>query len=146
MTALVLSIVGVVLAVASLGWQAWTWRRSGPRVVVTTANAFPVYSGRTGEWHIAVKATNTGRSPITIDGWGFELPDKSDIVLTQPVPWLPQLPHRLDSYTEASWMMDGADFRSTCARRSVSVADARPWVRAAGLGKIYSKGGVPLKD
>jgi hypothetical protein len=146
MTALILAIIGIVLSVASLGWQAWTWSRSGPHVVVTAANTWPVYAGQLGAWHVSVTATNNGRAPITIDGWGFELPDKSDFIEMRPPAWATTLPYRLEPHSHASWMMEVDDLKSSCAGRGVTVADLRPWVRAAGVGKIYSKARAPVSD
>jgi hypothetical protein len=68
--------------------------------------------------HVSVTVTNRGRAPVTIDAWGFELPgDKSNIVQTLPLPWLPPPPHRLEAKAEAQWMMALADLQRRCAQR-----------------------------
>ena len=60
--------VAVVLSVVSLGWQVWTWRRSGAVVRVTARQSFPVYGSVAGDWQIDVTACNVGRGPVQVLG------------------------------------------------------------------------------
>lgn len=146
MAALVLSILGVVLAGLSLAWQVWTWRGSGPRVVVKSHNVFPTFGSRMGDWHVSVEAINRGRAPATIQGWGFELPDGSDFVDLRPPQWATPLPHRLEQSAAASWVMNAAELKHASSGRGIKAGQLRRWVRLADGVKVYSKTRVPITD
>jgi hypothetical protein len=79
-TTLVLAIIGVVAAGASLIWQVVSWRLTGPVVRVEIGTAIPVMAGQLGPDMVYVKAINIGRAPVEVTGWGFRLPDGRTIV------------------------------------------------------------------
>jgi hypothetical protein len=86
--ALVVSIVGALLASASLGWNVTTFLRSGARVKVTlsvrgigprqSSSSISIKDWRSDNaWrnrpfqHLEVRATNGGRSPTWVEGVGL---------------------------------------------------------------------------
>jgi hypothetical protein len=58
--ALIISIIALVLSGVSLGWQVWSWRRSGAVVAVTALHSFPVYDST------MASVTPTSTSPRAI--------------------------------------------------------------------------------
>jgi hypothetical protein len=75
----------------ALAWQVITWRQSGAIVTVAAFQAFPADGDRAGEPHLNVTARITGRSPVTVNGWGLRLPDGRTMVVPSPAPWSSQL-------------------------------------------------------
>jgi hypothetical protein len=85
------------LSLCSLGWQTWTWRRSGAIIRVAAAQSLPVYDTldgqRPGEWHVAVTAQSKGRagprhsSPGLRDArWRYHpLSPPAAVVITDPI-------------------------------------------------------------
>jgi hypothetical protein len=145
-TAIVASFA-LVVSLFSLGWQVVSWRRTGPVIVVKSTNAFPAYGSSVGDHHISAEATNRGRAPATIEGWGFELPDGRSIVPNgEQLPGVASLPHRLDPFTSASWYILAADIRRVAEEQGVHPSLLRPFVLVAGQGKKIGKKGVPLGD
>ena len=72
----VLGAVGAATGVPALGWEIWAWKHSGPRIVIQTANAFPVFGGQTGTHHFQVTVINKGRSEGTVTTWGLQAPER----------------------------------------------------------------------
>ncbi len=115
--ALVVGIVGVVLATLSLIWQATTFLLTGPRVnvrlseglraahggvVVGPLSIYPDASltaleddGYT-EHIFAVTARNTGRLPATVSRWSLRFGNGATFVY-------PNEPHRLEPAADVSW-------------------------------------------
>lgn len=105
-TSNILAIVAIVMSGASLSWQALTWVRSGPVVIVTATMA--------DETDIVpqVTAVNSGRAAVTVMSlqfvtmlsdlrwWGSYVVG-SDIRQFQPDSV--GLPYRLESGASASW-------------------------------------------
>src|SRR4051794_23543073 len=99
---LAIALAALLLSLASLSWQVWTWRQSRHRVAVT----------RTGNY---VTVRNLGRSAVNVDSVQFIDTDQiacpetkmrghESLVFT---PYLlehgPQLPHRLEPQSSATW-------------------------------------------
>jgi hypothetical protein len=121
--ALVIAVVGVVLATLSLIWQALTFFLTGPRVrvrlseglraphggVVIAPPSIYTQAGRAAleadgytEHVLAVTARNAGRAPVSLLRWSLRF--GNDAIITYPggggnVP----LPHRLEPATDISW-------------------------------------------
>jgi hypothetical protein len=93
---LILGIIGAITGVAALAWQVITWRQSGAVIAVTACQAFPAFGDHVGEQHVNVSACNSGRSPVTVKGWGLRLPGGGTMISTNPVPWSSPMPHRLE--------------------------------------------------
>lgn len=101
---LAIALAALALSIASLIWQVWTWQRSRHRVVIT----------RTGD-HVTVR--NLGRSAVNVDSVQFI--DADHIVWPETNirghkqfvvrPYLfergPQLPHRLEPQSSATWQL-----------------------------------------
>jgi hypothetical protein len=121
-TTLVIAVVGLVLSVASLVWQAASFRLSGPRVKVHLREGFrgplgvmvappSVYTdvGRAAlvrqgytEHVLVIEAVNKGRLAATVNNWSLRFGNRA--VYENPTdPGNPALPHRLESYTSATW-------------------------------------------
>ena len=125
-TALVLAVVGAVLSMVSLAWQAATWRLSGPRVrarmLVGATNGsqygtVPV----TKDWHrsvdgfaehgmlhrlIGVEVRNVGRAATSVVGYKIALGGGVKIGVTAPPPGTPPLPHRLEAESMVFYYLD----------------------------------------
>jgi hypothetical protein len=136
---LIVSLVALGLSVVSIGWQAWTWRRSGAVVKVTASQSFPVFGSDVGDPHVSVTATNKGRSPVTVNSWGFETPTGNKIFVTQPLSWSTPLEHRLEPGTEASWYAVTEEIVNTCRDNGVRYQDLRAWVRLGTGRRVYSR-------
>lgn len=130
---LALAILGVVLAVASLAWQAWSWQHSGPVVKVRGTSSFLTTSS---ELWLHVEATNTGRAPCTVEAWGVLVPPDGQIVQPNPWPISAPLPYRLESHASASWFMHQSELHQVSQQRGVPLSAMRPFVRIAGKGTI----------
>ena len=117
---LALAIVGVVLSIASLAWQAVTFTLSGYRVKVTLlyGGLNPVQG--TLMWNIStrskdtglgdnfvaivvVQATNTGRGDIDIMEWGLRLNDEGS--LSNPSDLNVAVPLRLRHGSQQNWFI-----------------------------------------
>lgn len=120
---LVIAIVGLVLAAASLAWQAATFLMTGARVKVKLQRGAlgpggcvlgPVSGGMPPEELaqqgyvdpvLAVEVTNVGRLPTTITGWHAVL--ENGILFSNPLdPTNPELPYRLEAQSRAIWYAD----------------------------------------
>lgn len=130
-TTLVIAIIGAITGVAALAWQVITWRQSGPVVVVTATQAFPTYGPGVGEPHVNVTASNSGRSPVTVKGWGLRFPDGQTMVFPNPVPWSDPLPNRLEPGADASWYVPTVEVARACAQHGVRQQDMTAFVNLA---------------
>lgn len=102
-TTLVIAVVGLVAAVASLGWQVVSWRLTGPVVRVEIGYGIAVPGGAT---IVYVRAINVGRSPAGIEGWGLRLPDGKTMIDLGPEPGSGRpLPFTLNGGHAEEWRM-----------------------------------------
>jgi hypothetical protein len=127
---LVIAVVGLALAMLSLGWQAATFFLSGPRVKVYLREGLrgpvgvmlapaSIYTGegrdaltRMGytEHVLGVEAVNRGRLPATIGHWSLKF--KNDVAYQNPTdPTNPSLPFRLEPETSATWYAPAEDLQ-----------------------------------
>jgi hypothetical protein len=135
MPATILSIVAVVLAATSIGWQVVAFKRSGPVVRVTARQATFTYGD---DWHVDVTAWNSGRSPATVTGWGLRFPDDQSIDIDFDIlSWSAALPHRLEQGANGSWFIPTDKVRAECARRGIRYQDLTAYVGLAD-GRIVS--------
>jgi hypothetical protein len=124
----VLAALGVVLALASLAWQAWSFVASGSRVKVYIRNgmsnglaAMTVPSEVTPaalnmlqqqgftEPIIAVQVRNLGRSPTSVTKVGVRYDNGAVFTLTNGRPGNADVPHRLDGESEKTWFFPAND-------------------------------------
>jgi hypothetical protein len=144
---LILGIIGAITGVAALAWQIITWRQSGAVVAVTAHQAFPAYGDQLGEPHVNVSARNSGRSLVTVNGWGLRLPNGRTMVNLNPVLWSSPLPHRLEPGADGSWYMPTHEIARFCAEHGVrqqgmiafvNLADGRTIsAKERGIGLAY---------
>jgi hypothetical protein len=138
--ALIVAIVSAVSSAGAVVVSVWTHRQQGSRIECRWSNAFPIYGSQLGDSHIQVEAVNHGRSAATIAAWGFVVLDQSGrptdttIVMTQPLPWLPALPFRLDSESSGAWMMPANDIRGALARHDTPQRQIKAFIRT-GTGR-----------
>ena len=136
---LILGIIGAITGVAALAWQVITWRQSGAVVAVTARQAFPAYGDHVGEPHVNVSARNSGRSPVTVNGWGLRLPDGGTMVSSNPVPWSSPVPHRLEPGADGSWFLPTHEIARFCAEHGVRQQDMIAFVNLADGRTISAK-------
>lgn len=123
---LVIAVLGLVLALASLGWQVAQHVLSGPRVSVELlwggmgadrVVAGPVqgnldsfrYAGVT-QPIFSVKGRNRGRLPVDVTGYTVEMEGAGGYGLAGWAP-NPSLPHRLDSGSEVAFYVPLEDIQ-----------------------------------
>lgn len=133
--ALILGIIGALTGMAALAWQVITWRQSGAVVTVTACQALPSQ----GEPYVNVSARNTGRSPVTVNGWGLRLPDGWTMVALNPASWSSQLPHRLEPGADGNWYMPTAEVARFCAEHGTRQQDMIAFVNLADGRTISAK-------
>ena len=120
----VLAMAGLVLALASIAWQAWSFRLSGSRVSVAlragmrnasgsvvTAPAELTTAGmqllqRQGftQPALVVEVTNSGRSPTNVLSVKILYDNGAAYAETH---YTPPLPCRVDAESEQTWYFDG---------------------------------------
>jgi hypothetical protein len=150
-TALILSILALVLSLGSLSWQAWSWFRSGPvlRVKVTNIVAdsgrISAYGIPEPDHYVQVEVVNHGRAAATISTWGIELPGGESMFVTLPPPISDRLPGRLEPHASLRLHVEGEELRKLSRERGVPFKAMRPWVASATGRKIYARSGVPLE-
>jgi len=136
---LILGIIGAITGVAALVWQVMTWRQSGAVIAVTAHQAFPTYGDHLGEPHVNVSARNSGRSPVTVNGWGLLLPDGRTMVSANPAPWSTSLPYRLEPGADGSWYLPTHEIARFCAEQGVRQQDVIAFVNLADGRTINAK-------
>lgn len=120
----VVAVAGLVLALASLAWQAWSFRLSGSRVSVAlragmrnasgsgiTAPGALTTAGMQLMQHqgftqpvLAVEVTNSGRSPTNVLSVKILYDNGAAYAETHHTP---SLPFRIDAESEQTWYFDG---------------------------------------
>lgn len=138
--ALVLSVLALLVSISSILWQIYSWRRTGPRVTVRAQHAFLApYAGDLVPM-VSITATNKGRSSTQVQGFGFRVKGKSDLV--SPASYLAplDLPADLSVGGEVTYYYydPAALVRES---REKGLGRLRPFVRT-GHGRTYGK---PLK-
>lgn len=136
---LILGIIGAVTGVAALAWQVVTWRQSGAVVAVTARQSLPASGDHAGEPLVNVSARNSGRSPVTVNGWGLRLPDGGAMISSNPVPWSSPVPHRLEPGADGNWLLPTYEVARFCAERGVRQQDMIPYVELADGRTIRAK-------
>jgi hypothetical protein len=131
--ALAISILSALAASASAFVSWWVFKQQGAIIVCKWQNRAEIRQNQMSSY-IAVEATNRGRSPTTIIGWGVEWRDgkgrrrkRGGIQLEVSGP--PEFPHRLESETSHMWGMPWA-----------SVARSQPVATGVGEGTPFAIG------
>lgn len=132
--------VGATPGLLALAWNMLSWKRSGPVIEVTAVNELPVFGDSVGEdWFIGVVASNKGRSPITVEGFGFRTPEGGNIVTMRPPAWSDLLPHRLEPGASATFRSPANEIRQVAAERGLALQKLRPFVHLAGDRYVFAK-------
>jgi len=122
LAALIVSIVSLVLAVASITWQAASFHLAGSRVKVTlkkgaagsgnlvlghvqvpTESMEDLAAQGIGEPVIAIEARNVGRLGVSVVAWGVVLENGFEFIQSEPVLGNKAMPHRMDAGDLARW-------------------------------------------
>lgn len=137
--------VGALTGPAALGWQVYSWRRSGSRVVVTCRNTLPMLPSGPDTWFVAVQARNDGRLATTVESWGFRMHGTGmDIGNLRPQSWSDRTPHRLEPGASASFHLEADEIRRIAREHGVPLSRVKGWVRL-GDGKLReSRRPVPI--
>ena len=128
---------GIVGVVAGIGATIYFSRPSKPKVKVEVANAFAAYDTTLGDWCVSVEAINSGGSAVTVAGFGFELPNKGNIVPVRTEPGSMPLPHRLEPHASATFLMQAEGILAECARRGTHPSKLKSWVRLQTGRTVY---------
>lgn len=137
--------VGAIPGLGALGWNVYEFRKSGPSVDVKASMSMPIFGTQMGDPHIQVEATNTGRAPVTLQGWGIALPGDRSIVMFHALPYSTPLPHRLEPHSSASFFVEVAEIQRGRRETGVPFSQMRPFVSLATGEKRYAKR-VPLDE
>jgi hypothetical protein len=152
---LVIAVLGLVLSVASLTWQAATFVLSGSRVRADlkhgAAGAGGVIHGPPGSQPLAslgaqgfmeevlgVQVRNAGRLATTIDR--IEICLANGVKLAQLSALMgPSLPHRLEPQSSALWFIPADPARGAVAASAQALKRADPckvWMEVEVVGKL----------
>ncbi len=122
---LVVAVLGVVLSLAALAWQAWSFFATGSRVKVKVRRgllgsgavvSFPNDDVAEGDLKLAaeqgfthpiyvVHVSNTGRGPTSITNVELVFSDEGALQTTTPDP---ELPHKLEGEHDVSWRFEAS--------------------------------------
>jgi hypothetical protein len=136
---LIIAIIGAVTGMGSLAWQVGAFRQSGPRVKVTAMQALLIGMGYADDRHMSVTATNSGRAPVTVKGWGLRMPNGDAIHVTSSVPLSASLPYRLEPGSDASWYAPTAEKQEYCTQLGVRHQDITAYVNLADGSTVNAK-------
>lgn len=132
--ALVVSIVALVVSLLALGWQVYSWRRSGPVVTVETQWAWDLRDIEGSEM-LTITARNVGRLPVQIREFSFRTPTDWKFVLWKPMPISDSIEEPLVPGHECTHYFSAAWIRERCVEKEVRLDALRPQVRL-GTGKV----------
>jgi hypothetical protein len=100
---------------------------------------------RVGDWFVAVEAVNTGDRPVTITGWGVQVPGDRRVVVTRPENWASALPHRLEPRADVARSLMPADELYRLHREeAIPFKKMRPYITLAGGTDLKADRSVPL--
>lgn len=135
---LVIAVVGLGIAIASLVWQWVSWQFEGPKLKVRVSQGLWI-GDSSGETYWIITAVNVGRSPIELTGWGMELPSKNviQIIGSSVSPTL--LPHSLAGGHQAPFFMSQGDLSKHLTNNGGLPVKLRPFVSTSLDEKVYAK-------
>lgn len=103
---LLLGLTGVILAVVSLAWQAFTWHSEGARIKVDAPYVASILGGGSNVPVVGFKVRNVGRTAIEISGVYGRI-GKRRFLWNAP-PEQVSFPMTLDGLHSRSWAIDRA--------------------------------------
>jgi hypothetical protein len=142
----IVSLLALVLSVASLSWQAWSWYHSGPVLRVKTADFWTDAGNpesQVPDHYVAITITNHGRAAATAQAWGIEDPSGESLTVPSPWPFSDALPARVEPHASASFYVRGATLEDHSEELGVPYKKLRPWVQLATGKKVYARKGLP---
>ncbi len=119
----VVATAALLLAVASLGWQAYSFKASGHRVQVRMHSGVGMFDFTDTEPRSVyiVEAANVGRAPVQVVSWSLQLEGQdAGLFVTAPVPGSSPLPCVLEPGHRAQWFADDQSVRSSVRSRSAT--------------------------
>jgi hypothetical protein len=149
---LVVAVLGLLLSIVSLIWQAATYVLSGSRVRAElkygSRNADVVVSGPAGwrrfaaqgldEEVIGIEVRNVGRMAASIDSIHAALPRGTKTTMLQSIIG-PPLPHRLEPQSVASWFLPLEPVRAIVGTAAEVFKRRNPsqvWMEVMVAGKV----------
>lgn len=120
------TLAGVGLGVLGIGVTIWLSRAGKPKVRVEVANAWLANDIQVGEWCVSIEAINSGGAPVTLSAFGFRFPTGANLIPTTMEPGFTRLPHRLESHSNAIFMMRAQGILAQCG---VTPSALKSWVR-----------------
>lgn len=154
---LAIAILGLVLSVAGLVWQAVTFRLEGPRASCELRTGLRGRDGyltsviEPGWWTnlagmqdeayripiVALTIRNTGRAPTTVSRYYVKTDNGIQFGLTGAPPGTDKLPHRLESDSSVLYYLDLLDVAAMChAAEFKTVAGKVTAVVELGSGRV----------
>jgi len=146
-TAIILSSLALVLSMASLAWQGWTWVRSGPVLRVELSNFLTDAASVPGEGlrnFLQVTVINRGRAATTIVAWGIERPGGSSMVAVHSERFSDRLPARVEPHASLTVFTPAESVRAFSERHGAPYSSLRVWARPAAGKPVYAKKSIPL--
>jgi hypothetical protein len=143
LAALIISIVSAIAAVGAVGVTVWTHKQQGSRIKCQWRYSMPVGTTNSTTF-VSVEAVNEGRSPTTIEGWGFAAlnwrgrPGDSRYAIF-PTLLGPTLPHRVEAETSAAWRIELETLMTTIQDGGHEKSGLTPFVRMATGKEIFGK-------
>jgi hypothetical protein len=135
---LAISILGLVIAMATFVWQWRTWLYEGAKIKVSCVVGWPTANPE-GPPHYLVNVVNVGRSPIELVGWGFRLSTGETTYVPQD-PYRPyRLPYSLPGGHGATFFIEVKDLSAALTRTSGATTRVKPFVSTSTKGTIYGK-------
>jgi hypothetical protein len=140
--------LALVLSVVALGWQAWSWFRSGPVLRVVVAGVTILEPSLVGdpppEQYVQITVANKGRVAVTVRSFGIALPNKGNLYAPQQPRFADDLPARIEPHASASFYMLAEEVLQYSAKNGVPLSRMRPWVETAAGRKVYSRKPIPV--
>lgn len=144
--AFVVGLLGLVVAAASVGWQVHTWLASAPRVTVTTFESPLLVKHDSGELvpqpsggiMISVIVRNTGRMPISVERWGFQLSGHSGELYDTLPDTIDGLPCLINPHHTKTFMQPKAPLIKLLVDRGL--AHGRAFARMSNGEQIFAQG------
>lgn len=123
---LCVSVLALVVSAIALGWQVISWRRSGPRVRVTSKSGFAA-----AEPFVSIEITNAGRLATEISQMAFQLSrldDRKQVLMFRDVLGdLVTMPIRLAPGATVSKMFAAAAVLEVLDSNGFAGSEARPY-------------------
>ncbi|GGU47145.1 hypothetical protein GCM10007979_52700 [Nocardioides albus] len=140
-TATLSLLIGSFAALVALGdvaFSAYSWRRGGARLDVRATSLVTTDFLLGTELFVAIEATNSGRTPTTVSGFGY-LPRSGGVLLiTESAVGIDRLPKRLDPGESAMYATRPSELREAAAKQGADPMTCVPYANC-GHGRFKGK-------